>query len=164
MLVERGIKDRYLTLSVATSSTESGTDKVEIIEATLPQRLRIRRLSGSVWLPIGSHDNDPGENGQAIGCIVVAVVPQGLTPASILPAGFSWDLWEPASDVLYSRVIVVVDDWDNKAGPSAVNWEWEGDGTIFDLKVGDRVFLIYKEIGSPTISVCRVMLDVEILR
>lgn len=152
MLVERGVKDRY-SIGFFTASNGVGvTGKRLVFEADRPQKLRVRSLK------LSGNSQDPA------GCEfwgLLVVMPEGQTPADMtLPSGTSpvWDLWEPASNILWS--VVGAADYDNNM--TLFDREWYGDGKIIDFKVGDAIWFINRT-WSGTSCLCSVILDMDVV-
>jgi len=153
MLVEREVKDRYLSASFSTVSTAADVG-VNLIEAGRPQKLRVRMLKYSV---------EGGAIMTSTMWMILAVVPDSLGPGSITTptvTGTPVDIYEPASNVIWSSVVTVSESG-AVAGPNIVNDIWWGDGRIIEMKTGDAIYLIMDaDNGS---IVVRTVLDVEIL-
>lgn len=153
MLVEREVRDRYLSASY--SSVPAASDVgVNLIEAIQPQKLRVRSLKVSI---LGASTQE------TVLWMVLVVVPDSLGPGNVnLPSvtGTPVDLYEPASNVIWSSVWNMVDG-NSSTGPAIQEERWWGDGRIIELKAGDAIYIIF-DSENATVE-ARVILDMDIL-
>jgi len=153
MLVEREVKDRYLSgtnVDVPTNPDQ----KCELLQVNRPQKLRIRSWKGALY----------GKTAASYGqlYVILAVVPQGFTPGDItypIVGGTPYDLYEPASDVLWHGVFVSTPN--ANGGQQRSYWEWWGDGKIIEMKSGDSLYMI-ADANADSFEL-RVNIDIDIL-
>lgn len=153
MLVERGVRDRYSLAFMSSPNAFAGTEKLDILVAAMPQRVRVRSLRLTV------------DSQSAAGCNVwgiLAVLPENITANSIvLPTAANpvWDFWEPASGILWT----MVGDTDFNNNLTIFDRDWEGDGRVIDLKVGDRIIWMATTGATGGDAIIWGIIDIEIL-
>lgn len=155
MLVERRIQDRY-SLIDRMQTVNTSTTKQVLLQATWPQRIRIRQMTltsrGSISAATANTN---------VTCLVL--VPNGLTAGSInVPTGAGvQDAYDPASLVLWCYVHSMMDA-NAGTGPSASTVVWYGDGKEIQLGVGDAIYWCGK-CDDNNGQQLNVLLDIDIL-
>lgn len=155
MLVERDVKDRYLSASITTITTAADVG-VNLIQATHPQKLRVRMLKTSI------RAGNTSTSGTGV-WLVLALVNDTFGPGNVVAptvSGTPVDLYEPASNVIWSHCCHML-DFDGGTGPGVNDCVWYGDGKVIDLKTGDAIYLI-GDADNDSVLI-RAILDMDIL-
>lgn len=155
MLIEKSVKDRFV-LSDWLSCTSAATTKQVLLTATRPMKLRIRDLKFAARASQNTVNFTTG-------AVCLVLVQAGYTAGSVFvptAAGVD-DLYEPASNLIWNDVWIVLDA-NAGTGPGTRHNQWNGDGLIINMMVGDSIQWCGKTdeaIG----QLLRIHLDIDIL-
>lgn len=155
MLVEKRIQDRY-SLSDRMQTTSASTTKQVLLQATWPQRIRIRQMI------LTSRGSISSATANTNGTFLV-LVPNGLTAGSVTIATSAGvvDAYDPAGLVVWSYVNSLMDA-NAGTGPGANTIVWYGDGKEIQMAVGDSLWWVSK-CDDANGHQMNILLDIDIL-